>query len=118
MLLCCVCFVCGCVLVFVVCVCVCVFCVLCLCVCVRVRVRGWVCVRVCVRVCVCVRGWVCGCVRVWVCGVRACVCPCVHQRQRQTRLCASTAQAGTHSAIAANTRPGRDGVAMLFTMIT
>ena len=97
-----------------------------------------VCVWVCVGVCWCVGGvwvcvgvWVCGCVLVCVgvlvlvFGVSACVCGsggeewrCVHQRQRQTRLCASTAQAGTHSAIAANTRPGRDGVAMLFTMIT
>ena len=79
------------------------------------------------------------CWGVWVCWCLVCLCVCVgeevreggqsgvrgeeewrcvHQRQRQTRLCASTAQAGTHSAIAANTRPGRDGVAMLFTMIT
>ena len=111
--------VCWCLLVF---VCVCVLCAVL--VCVRAGARAWVggfvCVRVCACVCVCVSACAClrACVGVWVCGVRACVCPCVHQRQRQTRLCASTAQAGTHSAIAANTRPGRDGVAMLFTMIT
>ena len=94
------------------------------------------CVGVCGCVLLCVGVWVCVGVLVLVFGVSVRVCGgggeggraewgrggeewrCVHQRQRQTRLWASTAQAGTHSAVAANTRPGRDGVAMLFTMIT
>ena len=88
------------------CVFVCFVCCACVCAC---CVRACVCMRVCVRV------WVCGCVGLWVCGVRVSVCI---SGSGQTHLCASTAQAGTHSAIAANTRPGRDGVAMLFTMIT